>query len=266
MIKFWNGNKSAARQSYEYQLLQCLVEGSQLADSIENDLTDYPLAVDEREILDKGADLLVTVAGNKKFSGKPLIELKHPLCNGLLGWRLCIVADHRVKEFQSLSLSQLREKKVGVPATWVDADLFRANGFTVIEQGSLDDMLNWVADGSVDFITLGANEAHDILQQKPHLSAKLAIEPTLAIYYPFPLVFYLNHNREDLANLLEQQLLKKENQMTQLFEQHYGVVVRQSNLSARTKIVLDNPLLPREYLPLLERYEQGYCSCVSEEC
>ncbi|MEF1256711.1 hypothetical protein [Vibrio sp. M260112] len=266
MIKFWNGNKSAARQSYEYQLLQCLVEGSQLADGIENDLTDYPLAVDEREVLDKGTDLLVTVAGNKKFSGKPLIELKHPLCNGLLGWRLCIVADHRVKEFQSLSLSQLRQKKVGVPATWVDAEVFRANGFTVIEQGSLDDMLNWVADGSVDFITLGANEAHDILQQQRHLSAKLAIEPTLAVYYPFPLVFYLNHNREDLANLLVQQLLKKENQMTQLFEQHYGRVVGQSNLHARTKIVLDNPLLPREYLPLLERYEQRYCSCASEEC
>lgn len=256
MIKFWNGNKSGARQNYEYQLLELLLEETHFAGQIDNDLTDYPRAEDEGEVLDKGADILVTVAGNRKFIDKSFIEIKHPLCFGLLGWRLAIVANHRLQEFQSISMQALKEKKVGVPATWVDAELFRANGFNVVERGSLDDMLEWVVDGSVDFITLGANEAHEILQQEPQRCVQLAIEPTLTIYYPFPLVFYINHQNMALANLISQQLAEKKTQIMELFDRHYGDVVDQAQLHQRIKLTLDNPMLPDGYQSRLREYER----------
>lgn len=255
MIKFWNGNKSSARQDYEYELLECLVKEAQKETLIDNDLTDYPCAQDEGNVLENGCDVLVTVAGNRKFAGKPLIEIKQPLCNGLLGWRLCIVATDRVDEFENLTLAQLKGKKLGVPATWVDAELFRANGFNVLEQGNLDDMLGWVQDGSVDFITLGANEAHDILAQNRHYSDVLSIESTMAIYYPFPLVFYVNQQQEELAELLSQQLFEKKSQVAELFNHHYGDVIRQAALQKRRKLSLSNPLLSDDYHLLLEEYE-----------
>jgi hypothetical protein len=252
MIKFWNGNKSPARQAYEYDLLECLFENSGMFELIDNDVTDYPCAEDEGAVLDKGADILVTVAGNSKFAGKRLIEIKQPLCRGLLGWRLCIVAQKRVDEFCSLSLRELQQKRVGVPDTWVDAELFRANGFDVLEAGTLDDMLGWVADGTVDFITLGANEAEDILSRQTVNRSELVIESTLAIYYPFPLVFYLNQHQPMLAERLCEQWEAKQAEISSLFDQHYGSVIEQAKLDSRKKLTLQNPLLPAGYEALFE--------------
>lgn len=252
MISFWNGNKSFARQQYEYQLFDCLLADTDIAEPIHNDLTDRETAQSEGAVFENGTDALVTVAGNRKFLDKPFIELKQPLCRGLLGWRLLVVARENVDAFNGLSLEQLKLKKVGVPATWVDAELFRANGFDVLEQGSLDDMLNWVAKGRVDFITLGANEAHDILAQNTQVGIHLAVEPSLALYYPFPLVFYLHQDATDLAQCLMQEWRKKNAQVGQLFQAHYGDGLTQAALPTREVLKLTNPLLPDGYDMLLE--------------
>ncbi|WP_159737781.1 hypothetical protein [Vibrio atypicus] len=252
MIKFWNGNKSPARQAYEYELLECLLEDSGMFERIDNDVTDYSCAEDEGAVLDKGADILVTVAGNSKFLGKRLIEIKQPLCRGLLGWRLCIVDQKRVDEFCTLSLRELQQKRVGVPDSWVDAELFRANGFDVVESGTLDDMLDWVADGTVDFITLGANEAEDILSRQTVNRSGLVIEPTLAIFYPFPLVFYLNQHQSMLAERLCELWDVKKAEISELFDKHYGSVIEQAKLDSRKRLTLQNPLLPDDYEALFK--------------
>ncbi len=254
MIKFWNGNKSPARQSYEHELLSLLLDLNGNKVKISNDKTDYPNAEDEGAVFEHGTDVLVTVAGNAKFEGKRFHEVKVPLCKGLLGWRVLIVANERLDEFKCLSLNELKQKRVGVPDTWVDAELFRANGFDVLEKGNLDEMLGWVKDGTVDFITLGANEAKDILDSAPELAKGLSIEPSITLYYPFPLVFYVNENRSDLASLLKTSLLENSSAIDELFQQHYGHVIDEIGRSSRMRLTLENPLLPCGYQELLEQY------------
>lgn len=252
MITFWNGNKSVARQEYEYQLFELLAADSKELEPIHNDLTDYPAAEDEGAVFDNGADALVTIAGNKKFAGKPLIEVKIPLCRGLLGWRLMVVARERIDEFRDLTLAQLKSKRVGVPATWVDAELFRANGFDVVERGSLDDMLGWIEQGEVDFMTLGVNEIHDTLADPNQQTRNLAIEPTLALYYPFPVVFYVNKNGAQLAERLGQQWQEKQQMVAEHFFAHYGEAIAKADLAHRQVMTLTNPMLPEGYEALIE--------------
>ena len=252
MISFWNGNKSAARQQYEHQLFECLLAGTEASEPIFNDTTDCMTAKSEGEVFDKGADALITVAGNGKFSGKPFIELKLPLCRGLLGWRLLVTARERVDQFKGLSLDQLKLKKVGVPATWVDAELFRSNGFNVLEQGTLDDMLGWLAEGAVDFITLGVNEAHDILASNEQHSDLLVVEPSLVLYYPFPLVFYIHPTKAELARILVREWCNKSGHVSKLFQAHYGDRLKQAELPKRHILKLENPMLPKGYEMLLE--------------
>ena len=75
IISFWNGNKSPARQAYELALLKMLLASTTLKNStLVNDTTDYPKAEDEGNVLTQQTDILITVAGNKKFHNKPLSD------------------------------------------------------------------------------------------------------------------------------------------------------------------------------------------------
>lgn len=254
MIKFWNGNKSPARQVYESSVLQLSLEKTGWGRGVVTDNTDYPCADDEGNILENGADILATIAGNKKFSGKRFLEVKAPICKGLMGRRLMIVKKSREVEFGALSLEQLKQMRVGVPNTWVDAELFRHNGFNVLERGSLGDMLGWLIDETVDFITLGATEAHDVIDQFPALKPHLAVESTMSIYYPFPVVFYISADNVKLAAAVEQglNLASEDKSFDALFEANFGDILSSVALQQRTTFKLENPLLPSYYTLLLD--------------
>jgi hypothetical protein len=243
MTHFWNGNKSVTRQKYEYDQLELLLTDSQVTPKIKNDLTDYPLAQDEGAVFENDVDLLVTVAGNKKFDGKRFLEIKSPLCKGLLGWRSIIIAKHRSDEFLNITVDQLKQKVCGVPATWVDADLFRDNGFKVLEQGNLEDMLDWIETGHVDFITLGVTEAEQVLASRP----EIIIEPSAVIYYPFPLVYYVNEKKTELAARLEKEIQLKSRELDELFYRYFGDVLESVKRTYKKVIVLENSILPDGY-------------------
>ncbi|WP_391091681.1 hypothetical protein [Vibrio sp. NH-UV-68] len=249
MIHFWNGNKSAARQAYEHQLLELVLHHIGIDEQVHNDMTDYPNADDEGAVLDNGADLLVTVAGNRKFMGRDFIEVPTPLCKGLLGWRVPIIHHSRQGEFAHMSEDELKQQCVGVPNTWVDAELFRHNGYNVKEKGSLAEMLTWLAQGKVDFLTLGANEADEVLQQYDTHTASLMIEPTKALRYSFPVVFYVNSSQPQLAMQLEQglKIIINNGCFDQLFIQHFAKVLKAVDMESRDSIALENPLLPMIY-------------------
>ncbi|UPQ90249.1 substrate-binding periplasmic protein [Vibrio sinaloensis] len=249
MIHFWNGNKSAARQAYEHQLLALVLRYADIEQPIDNDLTDYPKARDEGLVFERGTDVLVTVAGNRKFADQAFIEVPIPLCKGLLGCRVAIIPRARQAEFANMSQQALKQQRVGVPATWVDAELFRHNQYHVVEKGSLSEMLEWIASGEVDYMTLGANEAAEILAQYPQQTASLMIEPTKVLTYPFPVVFYVSPSQQALADALTKGLreIMANGEFDALFNAHFGQVLKQVDLASRETIALENPLLPQHY-------------------
>ncbi|KJY86954.1 hypothetical protein TW84_18375 [Vibrio neptunius] len=249
MIKFWNGNKTAVRQRYEWELINLVLSKRHEDKGLVNDQTDYPNAEDEGRVLERGVSALITVAGNRKFEGRSFIEVKKPLCFGLLGRRLLVVKSNRLTEFARLNEGALKQMKLGVPSTWVDAELFRANSYHVIEQGSLRQMLGWIKEEKVDYVTLGVSEAQDVLNDFPEFTQDLAIEPTLQLNYPFPLVFYVNKQQPTLADMLSEGLerIRQTGELEALYQRYFGKVIEQSNLQNRTQIQLNNPFLPEGY-------------------
>lgn len=259
-ITFWNGNKSAARQTYETEVLrQSLdVHKTSLTNyTINIDNTDYPVAEDESNIFLNGCDVLVTVAGNQKFANRDKLIIESPICNGLLGHRLLIINKHAQVKFKQISnLQQLRKSTIGIPATWADADLFRKNQCKVHEKGLLEDVLNYVHSNQVDYATLGANEITTTLKQYTIVMPELVIENTLLIYYPLPLLFYVNANQPALAHQLQLGLNELINNGTlqDIFNRYHSEVVKKLNLPMRNKITLNNPYLPanlRNFCPQL---------------
>jgi hypothetical protein len=251
-VHFWNGNKTSARQEYELALIDaCLsiTQESYGAYSLSSDNTDYPNPKDEGNIFEMGSDVLVTVAGNVKFENKQKIVIKQPLTKGLLGYRLLIVRKDSLAIYQTLNkLSELQSMSIGIPATWADAELFRQNNFKVVERGTLEDIFMRLQRQEFDFIALGANEIEDVFADYAEPLKDLTIEPSKMIYYPFPLVFYINPSEPDLANRLEIGLanIMQNGQFEALFRAHHGDVVSRLNLKKRQMYTLQNTLLPED--------------------
>lgn len=251
-IHFWNGNKSPARQNYELALLDaCLkvTHSEYQASSIQVDNTDYPLAEDERHIFDTGADVLVTVAGNIKFEGIDKLVINQPLTKGLLGFRLLIVRDSSLAYFADLTdPAQLQQMKIGIPNTWADAELFRHNHYQVTERGTLDDLFIRLKEGEFDYVALGVNEIEEIFNNLAAPLGGLSIEPSLMLYYPFPLVFYVNVSKPELAERLQKglQILIDTNEFEVIFKQFHDDLIPNFKLANRTVFTLQNPQLPKD--------------------
>lgn len=66
-VKLWNGNKTQSRQQYEREVLEAALKATKQSHgkwSLQEDLTDYPLAADEASVFrSKGFDIFGTVAG-----------------------------------------------------------------------------------------------------------------------------------------------------------------------------------------------------------
>lgn len=253
-VNFWNGNKSIIRQEYELAILRATLYASTHDEQYQvvSDVTDYPDAKDEGNIFDKGTDLLVTVAGNLKFSGKSFIPVNIPLAKGLLGYRVLITRTELLASFHEQSA--IKSLRAGFPATWADAELFRANEYNVVEKGGLADIFQRLSSGECDYVSLGANEVQSIFNHMASEYRNLVIEPNIVLYYPFPLLFYVHPERPQLASMLKCGLEKiiHSGELDTIFERFFGDCAKHLNLSERKLIALTNPILPPELVQLCQ--------------
>jgi hypothetical protein len=245
-INFWNGNKSEYRQQYEYDLLKALLEvtsDSYALYEIKLDDTDYPNAKDEGAILDNGCDVLVTVKGNQKFKGKRFIELPYSATKTLLGQRILFVRAEDSDSF--LTEDELRKRSIGIPATWVDAELFRQNNFNVVEKGLFEEVFDRLLNKEFDFTCFGANEAIDIYNTMVKDKAEIVMAPDVKIEYPFPLVFYVNADKPELAQRLSTgfKALIENGHFDALYQRYFGKIEQELALEQRQSVVLTNPFL-----------------------
>lgn len=251
-IKFWNGNKTRVRQSYESELLEACISATAKdfgRSTVQVDNTNYPLAEDESNVFANGIDILVTVAGNLKFEHQQKIIIPQPLAKGLLGYRLILIRNESLDAFSKLeSTRALQALYIGIPQTWADAEMFRQNGYRVVEKGTFDDLFVLLKSKAFDYTALGANEIEDVYKERVANLGGISIEPSTMIYYPFPLVFYVNPSKPQLAERVASGLkaILDNGQHEQIFQKHHGDVVQRLNLKQRKIFTLNNPILPTE--------------------
>lgn len=251
-IKFWNGNKTSSRQAYEREVLEAALEVTRKGYGevpLIEDRTDYPNPSDEASIFrTKGFDIFGTVAGNPKLAKEKKILIPHPMMKGLLGYRLLIIRDADRKTFAGItSAEQLQQQRLGIPLGWADAALFRHNGYPVVEEGTFDDLFARQQAKKFDYVSFGANEVEGVYQERAAGVGGLTTAENLLLYYPFPLVFYVNPENAELARRVDQgmQIIINNGELDKIFQRHYGNLVERLQLRDRQLIKLDNPLLPK---------------------
>lgn len=252
-ITLWNGNKTASRQRYEREILEAALNATTAAHGnyqLQEDKTDYPLAADEASVFrSKGFDIFGTVAGNTKLANEKKILIPLPLMKGLLGYRILIIRAADKEKFVAIkSAQQLQQLRMGIPSTWADAELFRHNGYKVEEKGSFDDLFTRLENNEFDYVTFGANEVTDVFSERAAKSGKLIVESSLVVFYPFPLVFYVNPDSKALAARVTEglQIISANGELDKIFNRYFAADLAAVNLPARAMIKLKNPILPAE--------------------
>ena len=256
-IDFWNGNRSGIRQRYEREILDAILKATLETHGnyqIQESFTDYSGIEESGAFSEKNHHLLVTIAGNQKFSDEEKIVISKPIAKNLLGYRILIIKNKDIEKFKEVSDNQLLKKYAqGIPETWSDAAIFRYNNFNVIEEGTFDDIFEQLSDGKFDYVTFGANEVLPIFETRASKFKTLEIESNLLIFYPFPLVFYVNPSMPKLAERVEEGLknITDSGELDAIFNTYYANIVQVLQLDKRTLFVLENPLIPKEFVNIL---------------
>jgi hypothetical protein len=255
-IDFWNGNRSEIRQLYEREILEAVLKSTtkKYGDfSIKESFTEYPGTQESYVFSEKNHHLFVTIAGNQKFSDEKKIVILKPIAKNLLGYRILIINAKDAKKFSEIKDVEILKKYVqGIPETWSDAAIFRHNNYTVSEEGNFDDIFKRLSKGNFDYVTFGANEVLSVFESRASKLKTLEIESKLLIFYPFPLVFYVNPTMPELAKRVEEglQIITASGELDAIFNNYYSDIVDTLQLDKRTLFVLDNPLIPKEFANL----------------
>ena len=249
-IKMWNGNRSEARQKHEMAVFREVLKNTSAEYGpykIIEDTSEYR-GKEEAFVFSKyNHDVFVTIAGNQKFDKDDKISVNIPISKGILGYRIAIVRQTDADLFAEADSAKIKQLKNGVPISWSDAVIFRENGYRVVENGNFGDILKRLENNEFDYTAFGANEVINIYETKA--PEGLFIDNHVIFHYPFPLVFYINPNKEKLAERIKIGLknIKKNGTLDSLFNAHYGELTERLNLRQRKILKLHNPMVPPEF-------------------
>lgn len=255
-IDFWNGNRSEVRQNYERQVLEAVLSATESdfgAWEINESLVEYPGAEESAVFSEKGHHLFVTIAGNQKFSEDDMIVISKPLTKNLLGYRIPIIREEDSDKFSAISQpDEIQKLAHGIPSDWSDAVIFRHNGYNVVEDGNFDDIFERLASGLFDYSAYGANEVLSVFKNRASKQDGLTIDNQIILFYPFPLVFYVNPDMPDLAERIDRglQTMIESGALGEIFNDYYSNIVEELNLDQREIFILHNPLIPEEFADL----------------
>lgn len=179
-----------------------------------------------------------------------------PLFKGLIGWRIALIKAQAQSRFNQLTTNDLKQLNAVQGHDWPDTKVLAQNGFRVKPFANYPAMFSMISRGQVDYFPRSVIEVSDELAA--HQKAGIVIEQQHALVYPAAFYFFVNKEREQLAEDLEQGLnqLIKEGEFERLFNQYFASVLAELNIPARQVHRLGNNYLPSS-VPI-ERTELWY--------
>ena len=194
----------------------------------------------------QGLDIVIgyaTQERNDKYLAIPI-----PLLKGLNGWRLPVVHQDNVNIFKNIdTLAAFKEFRPGLYHSWTDYKILKHNDFSIVRGSDYQGLFQMLNKKRFDYfprsIMVAASEVEMFIETK---NLKLALDPYILIHYPTASYFYVNKQNTALAQTLTLGLERmiKNGKFDQLFERHFGELVKTIKAQNRKVFRLDNPLLP----------------------
>lgn len=194
-------------------------------------------------------DVLYTSSSLEKE--EQFLPVRIPLLKGVLGYRVFLIDTHRAAEFADIkTLGDLKQFSIGQGQGWSDIEILEHNGLKVVtgDPATLHPML---CLGRFDLFSRGINEAPRELGHHAEEAPCLALEPKLALYYPFVRYFFFSRHTEKgrtLAERVELGLTRliADGTFDKRFHAYIAPILDAIDLKGRTLIRLENPFVGKD--------------------
>lgn len=178
-----------------------------------------------------------------------LLAIKIPIMAGILGMRVFLIHQEKQEAFTRVQHeNQLKQYVAGFGEHWGDLAILKENGIPVLpvaKYSSLFDMLN---AQRFDYFPRGVNEIYKEHETYGQKFPSLSIEKSLAVYYPYPVYFFVSKQDVLIAKRIELGLKKAlaDGQFKRLFLQYHGDLLTKLDFENRKIFNLRNDSLPED--------------------
>lgn len=176
---------------------------------------------------------------------KKLTPIRIPIDKGLYGWRVLLIH----KDDKSLDnirhLSDLKKKVFLQGYDWPDTQILIANKLNVVTSDKHQLLFSMMEKKRADIFPRSVLEVH---QEKLATNHQLKIHPSVSIYYPTALYYFVSKENKKLAHQIELGLniLIRTGEFEKLFQDEFGDDITAAIDANRRVITLKNPYLPVE--------------------
>lgn len=191
--------------------------------------------------------------GTSREREEAFLPVRIDILRGLLGYRVLMIKEERQGDFDRVrNLEDLRGFSAGFGSQWADISVLRDNGLPVEGVANTLRLPEMLSGGRIDYLPRGINEAWiELAAYKPR-HPDLAIENGIALFYPYPVYFFVRKDNVRLAERLKRglELALEDGSFRKLFLDYHKNLIAQAGLGKRILIRLENDDLPEGCPPV----------------
>ena len=242
-----------SRYDYRTELLRHALSYSQsaTADSKASKFTLKPLlempSARGQALLKQGKlNAVVSLATNKSRE-RDYRAIKIPILAGVLGMRVLLIREQQQWHFREIStLDSLSKISAGFVSHWGDMKILKDNGLKVVEAARYETLFPMLSAGRFDYFPRGVNEIEKEYATYGARHNNIMIERHIAVFYPYPVYFFVNKQQALLAETIESGLKEAiaDGSFKALFLEYHEQLLDRLNFNARTIITIENTDLP----------------------
>lgn len=198
------------------------------------------------QLLQTGGIDVIALGTNVEREAK-MLPIKIDILRGIVGFRLFVIRAADQARIARMDEQALRKQLTfGLNSQWADLPIMRDNGFTVETSASYENLFGMLVAKRFDAFPRGLNEASRELGERKQAYPQLAVEQTKALYFPYPVYFWVNKDNTALAQRIERGLKASlaDGSFRKLFETYHAAEIAQLAKEKRLVVRLRNPILP----------------------
>ncbi|MBF0191061.1 MAG: hypothetical protein HQL99_07910 [Magnetococcales bacterium] len=234
---------------YRWKLLELALSHGQSGTRPHSRLMPYPDEITQNRginLLESGAIDVIALGTNAEREAR-MRPIKIDILRGIVGFRVFVIRAEDQARIAGLAPQTLRDQLTfGLNRQWADLPILRANGFAVETSSRYENLFGMLAAGRFDAFPRGMNEARRELDERQTAFPQLALEQTKALYFPYPVYFWVHRDNAALAQQIQQGLeaALEDGSFRHLFTSHHAEEIALMQQSPREVMRLDNPILP----------------------